>query len=165
MRSHPLLCLLLAACSGPDGEDTAVDTDPCAPPGAPTLTIGKGYTGFEAIGEGEPFPLIHGPQGGFHLEIGLFSTNLNADDLITGVVTGTIDGEVWAESFPRLDMRCVKGAALGDGQESYGTLLVAFPGFLPDFLDGKTTTITATVTDLDGVEVSAESSFVIEDTE
>ena len=161
MRTFPLL-LALAACSGADPEPTEPD-DLCEPPGEPTLQIGLGLAGFEAIEDGGSFPLIHGPQGGFHLEIGLFSTNLAAGDLLSGSVIGTIDGTEYAASYPRLDMRCVRDTPEGDGQESYGTKLIY--DSTPDFLDGKTTVVTATITDLDGVEVTTEATFVIADTE
>ena len=153
--------LLLCACAGDDAAGTDPSTgeaDPCAPSDAPTLAIGLGLTGYEATEDGAPFPLIHGPQGGFHLEIGLFATGIAADELVSGEIHGLIDGEEYASAFPRLDLRCVT-----DGRESYGTLLVY--NSTPDFLDGKTTTIQATVTGTDGATVSTEASFVIEDTQ
>ena len=51
------------AATPPTDDTGTADTDPCAPPGDRTLTIGLGYTGFEAVENGGVFPLIHGPQG------------------------------------------------------------------------------------------------------
>lgn len=157
----PLLVFLplFAACAGDGtGTDTGTPVDPCAPSDAPTLQIGLGLTGYEPMEEGAPFPLIHGPQGGFHLEIGLFATGIQVDDgaLLSGQVHGYIDGEEYASAYPRLDLRCVT-----DGRESYGTLLVY--NSTPDFLDGKSTYITAEITDSSGAVVSAEATFTIDD--
>jgi hypothetical protein len=162
MRAFHLV-LLLCACAGDKtgssgSSPTTGSEDPCEPNGDPTLDIGLGLTGYEAAEDGSPFPLIHGPQGGFHLEIGLFATGIAADDLLSGEIHGYIDGDELASAFPRLDLRCVR-----TGRESYGTLLVY--NSTPDFLDGKTTVIEASVTDSDGTVVTAEASFVIEDTE
>jgi len=156
--------LLVTACSGDDPTDpsdtgpTTTDADPCEPSDSPTLEVGLGLSGYEALDDGDPFPLIHGPQGGYHLEIGLFGTGLAADALVSGEMHGTIDGKEYASAFPRLDLRCV-----GDGRESYGTLLVYES--TPDFLDGKTTRITVSVEGTDGTTVSAEGTFLIEDTQ
>ena len=149
--------------TGDDDDDTVVDDDLCEPPGTATLEIGLGLTGFETLEDGDPFPLIHGPQGGYHLEVGLKATNLLADGLINGEIIGRVEGmDPDATSYPRLDLRCVN-----THRESYGTLLV-FPEpqtYTPDFLDGKTVVIEASVTGSDGTVVSTEATFVIEDTE
>jgi hypothetical protein len=161
MRPHLLLLtLLLAACAGDDEGTTPSqeDVDPCEPSDAPTLDIGLGLAGYEPLDDGDPFPLIHGPQGGFHLEIGLFGTGIAADQLVSGEMHGYIDDVEYAAAFPRLDLRCV-----GDGRESYGTLLVY--NSTPDFLDGQTTRVTVAVTGTDGNEVTAEATFLIEDTQ
>jgi len=146
-----------------DDDDDPTDEDPCEPPGEPTLEIGLGLANYEELDDGDPFPLIHGPQGGYHLEIGLRATNLAADGLLNGEIIGRVDGMTPdAESYPRLDLRCVN-----THRESYGTLLV-FPEpdtYTPDFLDGKTVDIEAVVTDSEGTVVSAQATFVIEDTE
>ena len=144
-------------------DDDTTDEDPCEPPGQATLEIGLGLSGYEPLEDGDPFPLIHGPQGGYHLEVGLLATNLAIDGLVNGEIIGRVDGmDPDATSYPRLDLRCVN-----THRESYGTLLV-FPDaqtYTPDFLDGKTVEIEATVTDSDGTVVTTLATFVIEDTE
>ena len=125
----------------------------------PTLRIGLGYdNGYQDVDEGGSFPLIYGPQGGYHLEIGLFASGIAADELLSGEVRGYVDGEEMASAFPRLDLRCVR-----TGRESYGTLLVY--NALPDDLDGKETRITVSITTSDGTVVSTEGTYLIDDTE
>ena len=90
------------------------------------------------------------------LEIGLAATRIDASDLVTGHLTGTIDGEVYAEVAPWLDFRCEEGA-----QVSWGTRLIY--DATPSFLDGRETTVTAEVTDASGTTVETTSTFVIRD--
>lgn len=150
---------------GDDDDATTTDADPCLPPGEPTLEIGIGLSGFEPIEPGGAFPLIHGPQGGYHLEIGLHATNLaeDATGLFRGEIVGRVEGMPDdAVAYPYLDLRCVR-----EYRESYGTLLV-FPdpaNITPDFLDGKEVEIEVKVTDADGTEVTTTSTYVIADTE
>ncbi len=151
---------------GDDDDDTTsvVDEDPCVPPGDPTLEIGLGLSGFEPLPEGEPFPLIHGPQGGYHLEVGLRATNLVQDaGFLQAVMIARVDGMTEdAVSYPYVDLRCVR-----DYRESYGSLLV-FPDpavNTPDFLDGKEVEIEVSVTDDAGTVVVTTSTYVIQDTE
>ena len=158
----PVWVLSSSACAPegtpPDRPETSTETlDPCAPSDDPTLEIGLGYVGYEALEAGGTFPLIHGPQGGYHLEIGLFATGVDAEDLVSGAMRGFVDGEELASAFPRLDLRCVQ-----TGRESYGTLLVY--NAQPEDLDGKETLITVSVTMSDGTVVETEGRFVIEDT-
>jgi hypothetical protein len=145
--------LLLIACSGggPDGGDN------CIPGADPSLEIGLGVGGFSSIEDGE-FPLVHGPQGGFHLEIGLLATQLDTSDLVVGHLEGLIEGERYAQSDPWLDFRCDETHG---GLVSWGSLLIYEA--TPEFLDGKLTTVTATVTDVQGTEVSVTQAFTIRD--
>lgn len=144
--------LLLIACSG--GKD---DGGPCAPGPDPTLEIGIGVGGYTAVDNGE-FPLVHGPQGGYHLEIGLRATHIDGSDLVTGHLDGLIDGERYATIDPWLDFRCeeAEGALV-----SWGTRLIY--DATPEFLDGKLTDVSAEVTDLAGTTVSASATFTIRD--
>ena len=131
----------------------------CEPGRDPTLEIGLGVGAFTPVADGDPMPLIHGPQGGWHLEIGLLATHIDAGDLITGSLEGTIDGERVAISAPWLDMRCDEEAG---GLVSWSTRLI-YPTETSEELDGLTTEITASVTDLRGITVSTSRTFVIQD--
>lgn len=146
------LGLGMVACSGGGGPV-------CEPGNDPTLEIGLGVGGFTPLAPGEPMPLIHGPQGGWHLEIGLRATHLDADDLLTGSLEGFVDGERIATSAPWLDMRCDEVAG---GLVSWSTRLI-YPTETSAELDGVTTEVFASVTDLRGITVSTSRTFVIED--
>jgi hypothetical protein len=137
------------------------EAEPCSPGGEPTLEIGLGIGAFEPLPEGGDMPLVHGPQGGWHLEIGLLATHLAADDLVTGSMEGTVDGEVLASVDPWIDLRCDPAAG---GLTSWGTRLI-YETPTSDELDGVETTVTVEVRDLDGTPVRATRSFVIRDTE
>jgi hypothetical protein len=143
-----------AGCSGPEVGACAACVGPRCDP--PTLEIGLGLDGFAPLAEGGAFPLIHGPQGGYHLEIGLRATHLDVSSLVTGRLEGTIDGERLASASPWLDFRCE-----GEALESWGTRLIYES--TPAALDGQTTEIVVEVTDVAGNTVGAEGSFVIED--
>jgi hypothetical protein len=152
---RPLAALLLTACA--DGPEGQAERDPCAPGREPTLAIGGGVSRFEPLREGDTLELVHGPQGGYHVEIGLRATGLAADDLLSGKLEGWIGDRRLAEVAPWFDFRCNPGV----GQDSWGTLLVY--AAQPEDLDGQPTTVVARVIDSRGVEVEAELDLVIED--
>lgn len=141
-----------AGCGGP--------ADPCAPCAGrrcePTLEIGLGLERFEPLPEGGEFPLIHGPQGGYHLEIGLRATHLDGSSLVTARLEGTVDGVSLAVAHPWLELACEPM-----GLESWGTLLIY--ASTPDHLDGRETRVAAEVTDVASTRVSAVGTYVIRD--
>ena len=136
----------------------ACDKDPttraCQPGGDPTLEIGVGIGEYTALPSDDAFPLVHGPQGGYHLEIGLAATHIDASSLLTGHLEGTLDGRPFATLDPWLDFRCT-----GDALTSWGTKLIYDAP--PDVLDGQQTTLTAEITDLEGATVRATKTVRI----
>jgi hypothetical protein len=142
------------ACVG--GEPLPVD--PCSAEAEPELVIGYGVGGYAPIDDGGGFPLVHGPQGGFHLEIGLLARGIDAENLVVGHLEGTIGGELLAEADPWFEFTC--DPELG-GLVSYGTRLVY--DSTPDWLDGKVTDVTVELNDPDGGLLDAASTFVIVD--
>lgn len=56
--------VLLAGCAG----DGTLPTESCEDPDM-TLVLGTGASGFEGLSEGDPVTLVHGPQGGWHIEV------------------------------------------------------------------------------------------------
>ncbi|MEZ4321765.1 MAG: hypothetical protein R3F61_30095 [Myxococcota bacterium] len=60
--------LACAACTG-------------APPPEPVLELGGGGPEFAALAEGDRIPLVSGPQGGWHVDVGLRCTGLDPDGL------------------------------------------------------------------------------------
>ncbi|MEZ5397890.1 MAG: hypothetical protein R2724_34700 [Bryobacterales bacterium] len=152
MRTETLALLLVAACHG--------EADPCAPCASrrcePGLAIGDGTDGYAPIADGGEVVLVHGPQGGFHVEVGLLATHLDVSTLVTGHLAATVDGEELARVDPWLDFQC--GA---DGLEAVGARLV-YAG-TPETLVGRRTRITARVVDLAGTVVEAEGTYGIVD--
>lgn len=133
--------------------------DPCRPGDEPTLEIGNGDRGWTAAAPDSEQPLIHGPQGGVHLVIGLKATQLDAVDLATAELTGSIGGQLLAQSAPWLQFECT-----GDGSAQLATDINLIYDADPADLDGQTTDITAVVTDLSGGVAEASTRFVIRDT-
>lgn len=69
----PLLALIgcVPATEEPlPGTDTAVGTEPvaCTELG-PTITIGTGDVAFVPLAEGDEVVMVHGPQGGWHVDV------------------------------------------------------------------------------------------------
>jgi hypothetical protein len=148
------MLLLLLACAAPGkGGD-----DPCLPGDGPTLTVGTGELAFEPVAAGDTVELVHGPQGGFHTHVGLSATFLDASATVAAVMTGSIDGEVLAESAPYLTLRCNPET---HALESWGTRLIW--DALPEDLDGKPITVSVTLTDAAGTTLDASVDLLIED--
>jgi hypothetical protein len=71
------------------------------------LEIGKGSDGFHAIDEGgRTLTLVHGAQGGFHVDLALQARAMDASEPWEGTLVGTVEGETRGEEHPYLDMRC-----------------------------------------------------------
>ena len=60
------MLLLLIACS----------------PVEPSLTLGTGLTAFQPLEDGDEVALIYGPQGGWHVDVALRTTGIDADGLV-----------------------------------------------------------------------------------
>ncbi|MDB4928679.1 MAG: hypothetical protein JWM10_1163 [Myxococcaceae bacterium] len=127
-----LVSLLLGAGSGcsdapPPSPDAAVD----APrfDGAiivdPTLDLATGQSSWEALADGAPIELIHGPQGGYHLFARIREQGLGADVQVTFRVTPADGGAPLNDPTDRI--RLLEGRGLlrtSQGWESSSALLV-----------------------------------------
>ncbi|MCB9759694.1 MAG: hypothetical protein H6739_07615 [Alphaproteobacteria bacterium] len=58
-----MLLLVLAACTA---KDAPVDSG-----GAPWIELGAGQSGFVPLADGDAVPLVHGLQGGWHVDLAL----------------------------------------------------------------------------------------------
>ena len=146
MHRACLIALLpIVACSGQPPEAG------CEPGGDATLSVGLGLDGYAPIANGEEVPFVYGAQGGYHVELGLEATHLDAEDFVTGSFEGRIDGEVVATAKPWLSFRCDPET---ETQQSWGTLLI-FDAQPPE-LHRVDAEIDAEVTDASGVVVRAE---------
>lgn len=148
----------LLACTEPV-DDTAM-TDPCAPGETPGLTIGKGELAFESL-EGDPeTELIHGPQGGYHVNLAFEAIHLDPSAQWTFEMTGRFDGEPWAENSRYVTMRCNPSVP---ALQAWGVFLIAEDEFEPEDLHGRHSTVEVSATDGTGATVSAETEIDIFD--
>lgn len=155
MRLTPL-ALLVAACGAPPEAGEAED---CPTDAAPAMEIGVGSESWQSIGDasGEA-TLVHGPQGGYHLELGLRAEGLDVTDLASAVLRGAIDGEELAVSNTWVQFRCNPATNTAD---AWNVRLIY--ASTPDLLDGRETDITATVSDVAGTVFEATASLTIVD--
>jgi len=145
---------MLGGCgAGPEVEDQA-----CAAR-APGLELGGGTTAFDLLEPGATIELVHGPQGGYHLELGLRATGLDSSDLAAATLEGTVDGSVMAVSSPWLQFRCNPATGTYD---AWPTNLI-YDTEDPASLDNVNTDITAVLVDAAGVEFSASLTLTIDD--
>ena len=148
--------LLLLGC--PNTKDTA-EMDGCETGPTPTLRIGTGEYEFVPLEDvNHELELVHGPQGGYHLLIGLEARFLDASELMAGTMSGSIDGVELAQSSPWLQLRC-------NGQtetlQSFGSFLIYDAE--PEDLHRRATHIEVEVRDLAGNTASAEADVTIVD--
>jgi hypothetical protein len=87
MRPSSLLLLVALGCAG---DETGTEPDPVCTPAA---HLGGAGVAFTSLSEGDPVVMVHGPQGGWHVECGVRFEGLGTpidlhwwiDDLGTGV--------------------------------------------------------------------------------
>lgn len=72
------------------------DPMPCVPDGEPQLLFGHGVKEFSPLEEG-PAQLWHGPQGGFHITIGIRSPGIDTANFGTVHFHAEVEGEVVAD--------------------------------------------------------------------
>ncbi|MDP6931824.1 MAG: hypothetical protein QGG40_02865 [Myxococcota bacterium] len=137
----------------------AEEADPCVSGDEPTLEVGKGELEYQDMGaEDGTAELIHGPQGGYHLNIALQGSFLDASAPLEAELTGWIDGEEVGHTLPYATMRCNQAAG---ALQAWGLLLIWDAE--PEALHEKTTTVEVELTDASGETISASSDVVIWD--
>lgn len=153
MRLTPL-ALLLLACGGPDA-----NSEDCPLDAQPGLELGVGSDSFSTLDEaGGEAVLVHGAQGGYHLELGLRATGLDASDLATAVLTGVVGSEQLASNSTFVQFRC--NAETGT-LDAWNLRLIY--DAQPEALADQPTTVRASVTDGSGAEFTTESTLTIVD--
>jgi hypothetical protein len=79
--------------------DTDADADPCA--GVPFgVTAATGGYGYQALAEGDPVTVVHGPQGGWHIWAGGAVTGGYGTVAVLPSVSVAVDGTVLAGDQP-----------------------------------------------------------------
>jgi hypothetical protein len=153
--SCPIRCLVLGAVALAAGGCPS----PCTAGADPTLAIGTGETSYVPLDPVAPtFDIVHGPQGGYHVLVGLEATQMDTSDLLAADLKGTIDGVLMGETQPWVQMRC-NGRT--ETQQSWNNRLIW--DAQPEDLDGRTAHIEATVTDPRGTSVSAAVDALLYD--
>ena len=160
------MALAVIACGGEDPRKKGgAPDDPCEASAKHTdLAIGTSFAdgssvaSFIEVEEGGVLELVHGAQGGFHVEVALRGAHLDTSELLPGEIRGWVNGEMLANVAPWFLFSCTD-----DGQDSWGTLLIFRAQ--PEDLHLQTVDIEVDVTDYDGNVVSAAASFLIEDPE
>lgn len=148
----------LVAMLGPGCDPTVTPGDPCSAGDAPELEVGKGGLSFSPMDDGGTIELVHGPQGGYHVEVALRAKWIDASHTLLGRFEGEIDGQILATTEAWIDFRCNGEAGALD---SFGTLLIW--DAVPEDLDGRTATIRVEVTDASERVISALAETVIDD--
>lgn len=151
LSSLPLFGLL--GCQGAPG-DTA---DPCTPGPTPELEIGTGEYSYEDLGAAE-LELIHGPQGGYHVLLGLQARHLDTTQPSVGAIRGWIDGEQIGDAFPYLNWRC----DVDSGAQQVWNLYLIWNAE-PEEVHGETAEVAVELTDYAGQYLTAEATIHIYD--
>ena len=161
------LALTLAACDADESRNKSKGppADLCkASSRHVDLEIGTSYrdgasvASFLPVEEDDALELVHGPQGGFHVEIALRGSHLDTSELLPGEIRGWVNGELLANVAPWFLFNCTD-----EGQDSWGTLMIFRAQ--PEDLHLQTVDVEVDLVDVSGNEVSMTSSFLISDPE
>jgi hypothetical protein len=124
--------------------------------GPTSIQLGQGETAFEALEDGGTVHVVHGPQGGFHVDVALLVEGFGATVEVTGTVTDVATGsQVGGEQatsvvvLSNYDEEACTGTAVGvrlflDDLPSEAEQVAAACALGA----GGSTEVTATVTDL-----------------
>jgi len=183
-RALGLFVLLLAACGGGGGNsDAGVSPDAAptdagagvdaTPPGdaatiVPRIEIGGGTDAFEPLGPGSTAELVHGPQGGYHVQIAFRLWGIDPEGLLIQAhgYDATTGDEITIPAERILTARRV--SMEGDHLLRLGDRLVFTTTDPTTVYDPATSTgtdlrITATLTPAIGDPVMAETTTTVVD--
>lgn len=69
----------------------------CRPGAAPRLEVGTGELLYSSLDPDKPeWDLVHGPQGGWHVLVGLDAAGFPLNEVVVAKMFGRVDGEVVA---------------------------------------------------------------------
>ena len=141
----------------PDAGTTGAATDPCEAGGPAGVELGHGLTSFAPFGD-EPAELIYGPQGGFHIEIGVRAWGLDDSDVAVARLRGLIDGAEVGSSAPYAMLECTP-----DGTALEALRLPLIWDTTPEMLHDAVATVELELTDAAGTVVTASGETLIFD--
>ncbi len=130
----------------------------CDPDGGePRVVIGKGLDSYRDLDEDDrTLELVHGPQGGYHVDLAVRAWHLDSTQELEGSLVGSLGGDVRAESYPYVYLRCngAEGAL-----DAWGLRLIWDAE--PLDLDGQLVTVEVELTDAGGRTASANGPDVL----
>jgi hypothetical protein len=164
--------LALLGCTGATGDTGALAGDCDADTGLPaacacepaTIEVGTGADAFEAVAEGDPVTMVHGPQGGWHVLGSARVANLAPIVAIHYTVTVEPEGVLVSDNDYRVQM-LADGACGGTYPGMYGYLNVSAlatgdADTPPELLAGRTLGLRMEATDVAGRAATDELSVV-----
>lgn len=103
---------------------SAGGSSPCADPAAPAaFEIGGGEACFERLTAGQTVPTMQGPQGGFHLWLGVGCSDCGAKPILQYGVKDPATGDWFADTFPQKEVIALDSSGWGQ--------LAGITAFLP----------------------------------
>ncbi len=164
-----ILAALLLACTPDDPSDTAgdtatTDTSACDPGettldaacacATPTIEVGNGSTTFQTVTEGALATMVHGPQGGCHIEAAVRTGNMVPIISIRYTIDTVPEGVRVSDNAYRVQV-LPEGDCGGYYPGMYGYLQVSElasgeADTPPELLGGKGLLLTMEVTDFEG---------------
>ena len=139
--------------------ETASVPEICNADGEPALEIGHGYEEFLPLDSG-PARLIHGPQGGIHITIGLRSAGLDVAEFGDVHMYGESEGEVVADHPQGAVLECLDD--LGVAEAIWLSMVLTAE---PADVHGKIIDMEVSILDGVGTMISAQASTMIWDEE
>ena len=133
-------------CGPEDDAEACVD-------GPQSVVLGRPQP-FVALADGDAVELVHGVQGGYHINLAVELRGLGDEVFVE--LFGTIDGERLAEDTATITTACVDGRVV---DEALRLVWAA----TPDELDGATAIVELRATARDGRSGSATVALVIDD--
>ena len=124
------------------------------------MEIGHGYKTFTPLGSG-PAEVIHGPQGGIHITLGIRCAGLEVSEFADVTLHGEIDGEVVADHVQGAILNCRE--ELGDSGMAEAIWLSMIFDVGPEEVHEQVVDMELTLTDSLGHTVSAEASTLVID--
>jgi hypothetical protein len=165
-----LLAVLLAtAMAGCTSDDAGGGGEPDAgPPGdamaaMPRVELGTGGASYREIATtGATLELVHGPQGGFHVDVAVRFWDVEPDGTILGYVGRDTATDTVITLPSRFELSARRVVREGDHWVRAGDILV-FDAMSPDAVVGKTVEITATLEPTAGAPVTDTRTIVVVD--
>ena len=146
--------------SGSPSDTSGPVPEVCGGDRAGPMEIGHGYASFTPLDSG-PAELIHGPQGGIHITLGIRCAGLEVSEFADVTLHGEIDGQVVADHVQGAILDCEED--LGDAGMAEAIWLSMIFEVGPDAVHEQIVDMELTLVDSLGQMVTAEASTMVID--